>query len=85
LQRLAGGGHRRALDEREKPRRAIDNDSRRFSTAFNFGEHLALERTFGEDWRMEIALRLQYCSNGGIKQPNSGINFLQMRYSHRFR
>ncbi len=60
-----------------------DND-RRFSTAFNFGDHLALGRAFGEGGREEIALRVQHFSNGGIKQPNPGINFVQVRYSHRF-
>lgn len=63
----------------------IDDDDRRFSTAFNFGDHLALGRDFGEGGREELALRVQHYSNGGIKQPNPGINFLQLRYSHRFR
>jgi lipid A 3-O-deacylase len=61
----------------------IDNDDRRFGTAFNFGDHLALGRAFGEDGRQEIALRVQHYSNGGIKQPNPGINFVQLRYSRR--
>ena len=63
----------------------IFNDhDRRFSTAFNFGDHLALGRTFGQGGHEEIALRVQHYSNGGIKQPNPGINFVQLRYSHRF-
>jgi len=63
----------------------VFNDyDRHFSTAFNFGDHLALGRTFGEGGHEEIALRLQHYSNGGIKQPNPGINFVQLRYSHRF-
>jgi hypothetical protein len=63
----------------------IDDDDRRFSTAFNFGDHVAFGRAFGEQGSEEIALRVQHYSNGGIKQPNPGINFLQLRYSHRFR
>jgi len=55
-----------------------------FSTAFNFGDHLAVGRTFGEDGRHELALRVQHFSNGGIKHPNPGENFVQLRYSWRF-
>ncbi len=63
----------------------IFNDhDRHFSTAFNFGDHLALGRSFGRGGHEEIALRVQHYSNGGIKQPNPGINFVQVRYSHRF-
>src|SRR4051812_1518186 len=63
----------------------FNDEDRRFSTAFNFGDHLALGRAFGDDGQEEVALRLQHYSNGGIKQPNPGINFVQVRYSHRFR
>jgi hypothetical protein len=58
-----------------------DND-RRFGTAFNFGDHLALGRALGDS--NELALRVQHYSNGGIKQPNPGINFVQLRWIHRF-
>ena len=62
----------------------FNDNNRRFSTAFNFGDHLALGRGFGEGMREELAVRVQHYSNGGIKQPNPGINFVQLRYSHRF-
>jgi hypothetical protein len=58
--------------------------SKRFSTAFNFGDHLALGRRFGESGKHELALRLQHFSNAGIKEPNPGENFVQVRYSWRF-
>lgn len=58
--------------------------SKRFSTAFNFGDHLAVGRRFGEGARHELALRLQHFSNAGIKQPNPGEDFVQLRYSWRF-
>jgi lipid A 3-O-deacylase len=56
-----------------------------FSTAFNFGDHLAVGRTFGEGGQHELALRIQHFSNAGIKRPNPGENFLQLRYSWRWR
>ena len=59
------------------------NDER-FSTRWNFGDHLALGRSFGRDGRQEIALRLEHFSNGGIREPNPGANFVQLRYSSRF-
>jgi hypothetical protein len=57
---------------------------RQFSTTFNFGEHLALGRSFNPDRRDELSLRLQHFSNGGIRRPNPGINFIQLRYTHAF-
>lgn len=57
---------------------------KRFSTHFNFGDHLAVGCTFGERAEHDVAMRLQHFSNAGIKEPNPGENFLQLRYSHRF-
>jgi len=57
---------------------------RRFSTEFNFGDHLGIGREFGMYNQHEIALRLQHFSNGGLKEPNPGENFLQVRYVSRF-
>jgi len=48
-------------------------DVKRFSTAFQFGERLALGTTFGTSWRYEIAAYLQHVSNAEIKLPNSGL------------
>ncbi len=60
------------------------SESKRFSTAFNFGDHLAIGRRFGADGSHELALRIQHFSNAGIKKPNPGEDFLQLRYSRRF-
>ncbi len=54
---------------------------KRFSTAFNFGDHLGVGRQFGAG--QELALRLQHFSNAGIKQPNPGEDFVQLRWSLR--
>jgi lipid A 3-O-deacylase len=59
------------------------NGDKRFSTALNFGDHLAVGRRFGEGERHEIALRVQHFSNGGIRRPNPGEDFLQLRYSRQ--
>jgi lipid A 3-O-deacylase len=57
---------------------------KRFSTEFNFGDHLAVGGQLGADQRHEVSLRLQHFSNAGIKQPNPGENFLQLRYAVRY-
>lgn len=56
-------------------------DDKRFSTAFNFGDHLAVGHRWG---RHELSLRLQHFSNAGIKHPNPGENFVQLRYAVRY-
>jgi hypothetical protein len=60
------------------------NGSRRFSTTLNFGDLIAVGRSFGGADRNEISLRFEHFSNAGIKNPNPGENFVQMRYTWRF-
>jgi hypothetical protein len=60
------------------------NLDKHFSTAFNFGDHLGVGYAFGPAHKDEIVLRAEHFSNGGIKQPNPGQNFLELRYVHRF-
>lgn len=55
-----------------------------FSTAFNFGDHVAIGRRFGAANEHELALRVQHFSNAGIKKPNPGEDFVQLRYAHHF-
>lgn len=61
-----------------------ETDTKRFSTSFNFGDHLAVGRSFGDGQRHELALRAEHFSNAGIKHPNPGENFVQLRYQWRF-
>ncbi len=66
---------------------AYQTDRKRFSTRFNFGDHLAVGRSFGRGYGKERAhefsLRLEHFSNAGIKQPNPGENFVQIRYLYK--
>lgn len=57
---------------------------RRFGSAFNFGDHLAVGWMPDARGRHELALRLQHFSNGGLRPPNPGENFLQLRWVSRF-
>jgi hypothetical protein len=60
------------------------SSEKRFSTRLNFGDHLAVGRSFGAGARQELSLRLEHYSNGGIRRPNPGENFVQLRYARRF-
>lgn len=59
-----------------------DNNSRRFSTAFEFGDHLGAGYVFGNG--LDVGIKLQHFSNGGIKKPNSGANFAVLRVAYPF-
>lgn len=61
-----------------------DGERKRFSTTFNFGDHLAVGRRFGREGGHALSLRFQHFSNASIRKPNPGENFLQLRYSVRF-
>jgi len=54
-------------------------DTRGFSTAFQFGDHVGAGVRFGERQKLDLGVRFQHLSNGGIKEPNNGINFTQLR------
>lgn len=56
---------------------------RNISTAFQFGSSIGvLHRLRGTPWL--IGLRLTHYSNAGIKQPNPGQDYLQLRASYVF-
>jgi lipid A 3-O-deacylase len=53
-----------------------------FSTRFQFGDHVGIGYRFET---YDLSLRLQHLSNGGIANPNPGINFLVLRVQYHFR
>ena len=54
-------------------------DGAETSTHFQFGDHIGAGIVRGRyDW----AVRLQHLSNAGIRNPNPGINFLQLRLQY---
>jgi len=59
-------------------------EGKAFSTRFNFGTHLGVGRNFGARREHELMLRVEHFSNAGIKEPNPGANFVQLRYAYRF-
>jgi lipid A 3-O-deacylase len=59
-----------------------DNNGRRLSTHFEFGDHIGAGYVFRN--RLDLGLRFQHFSNGGMEQPNSGVNFTTIRASYPF-
>src|SRR4051812_48922349 len=62
---------------------AIDN--RPFSTAFQFGERLAVGVRFPGRIPVSIGVGGEHVSNGGIKEPNSGVTFAALRVQLEWR
>jgi lipid A 3-O-deacylase len=59
-----------------------DNNGRKLSTAFQFGDHLGIGYIFQNN--LDLGLKIQHFSNCGIKHPNQGINFTLVRVSYLF-
>lgn len=58
--------------------------NRRFSTAFQFGDHVGFGVLFGRHGQFDLGYRFQHLSNADIKKPNNGINLNLVRFGYRF-
>lgn len=59
-----------------------NNGGRQMSTSFEFGDHIGLGYVFQN--KLDVGIRLQHYSNGGIKHPNDGVNFAVLRAAYQF-
>ena len=59
-----------------------DTGGGRFSTRFQFGDHIGLGYVMQNG--VDLALKLQHFSNGGIKQPNPGVTFGILKLGYAF-
>lgn len=59
-----------------------DNNNRKLSTALEFGSQLGIGYNISP--RADVGLSIQHYSNGGIKHPNSGVNFVSLKVSYSF-
>jgi opacity protein-like surface antigen len=57
---------------------------KRFSTLFQFGDHLGFGYRFGVKSAWDVGYRYQHLSNANIKKPNNGISFNQVRLQYHF-
>ena len=60
------------------------NAQRQFSTAFQFGDHVGVGVRFGDKGKYELGYRYQHFSNAGIKEPNQGVNYNEVRLQYHF-
>jgi hypothetical protein len=59
-----------------------DDNGRELSTRFQFGSIIGVGYAWGGN--IDIRLQVEHVSNGGIKEPNSGINLGAICIAHRF-
>ena len=57
---------------------------RAFGSAFQFGDHIGFGVRFGGKGEYDLGYRYQHLSNGGLRDPNQGINFNQLRFQYHF-
>ena len=57
---------------------------KQMSTALQFGNHIGVGYRFGAKGSYEVGYRFQHISNAGLKKPNPGINFHQLRVQYHF-
>lgn len=65
--------------------RTVDNDNAQLSTRFEFSEHLGVGLRFEGDAPVEVALRHRHLSNGGLREPNHGLDVNELAVTVRFR
>ena len=54
----------------------INNEATHMSTSFEFGSHVGAGVRLGARGETRFGVALQHLSNAGIKEPNSGVNFV---------
>lgn len=59
-----------------------NNNGRRLSTNLQFGTVLGLGYVMSNG--LDLALRVEHFSNGGIKQPNNGVNVAIVKVGYKF-
>lgn len=59
-----------------------DNNGDKLATAFEFGDHIGVGYVFNNKW--EVSAKIQHFSNGGIKEPNSGVNYGVVKAAYHF-
>jgi len=55
-----------------------------YATAFQFTPMAGVGVQIGSHQQYQVGYRFQHISNGGIKEPNPGINFHQLYLQYNF-
>jgi hypothetical protein len=59
--------------------KTINNDENRVPSAFEFGSHIGVG--FRVAPKHTVGVGIQHLSNAGLKQPNGGIDLVQVQYT----
>jgi hypothetical protein len=59
-----------------------NNSGNRLSTAYEFADHVGAGYVLSNNW--DVSARIQHYSNGGIKHPNTGVNWFVLKAAYRF-
>jgi hypothetical protein len=59
-----------------------NNNDDHLSTSFQFNDRIGAGYVTAGGW--DFGMRYEHFSNGGIKRPNSGVNFLLLRAARQF-
>lgn len=59
-----------------------ENNGDELSTRFQFNDQLGFGYVFKNGW--DVGAKFEHFSNGGIKKPNSGVNFVLLRVARQF-
>ena len=62
--------------------RRYSNNGRELSTNLQFASHLGVGYECANG--LDLYLNIQHISNGGVKRPNDGVNFVALRLMQRF-
>lgn len=63
----------------------FETPDKQFGSQWNFYDVLGAGYTFGGPrGKHEVDVRLVHFSNAGLKNPNPGLNFIQLRYTKEF-
>ena len=60
------------------------NNQRQFGSSFEFGDHVGAGVRFGDKGKYDLGYRYQHFSNAGIKKPNQGVNYNEIRLQYHF-
>lgn len=55
---------------------------RNFGSAFQFGNHIGVGAVINKSH--QVGLRFSHFSNAGIKEPNDGLDVVQLSYTYRY-
>lgn len=62
----------------------FETPRKRFGSQWNFYDMMGIGYSFGAEHHDELNLRWVHVSNAGLKSPNPGQDFIQVRYVRRF-